>query len=67
MSPETERLSVRVLRQDKLALRQLAAAEGEAMAVILRRLIRQAAQERGLWSPYGPGRRSDEAPDAVGR
>ena len=48
---ETERLSLKVLRRDKEALRRLAAVEGEAMAVVVRRLIRRAAQERGLWSP----------------
>lgn len=50
---ETERLTLRVLRRDKDALRRLAAAEGEAMSVIVRRLLRQAARQRGLWPPAG--------------
>lgn len=54
---ETERLSLKVLRRDKDALRRLAAAEGEAMAVVVRRLIRRAACERGLLSPAGQDRR----------
>ena len=56
---ETERLSLKVLRRDKEALRRLAAVEGEAMAVVVRRLIRRAAQERGLWRPAN-GRDSDQ-------
>ena len=48
---ETERLALNVLRRDKDALRQLAAVEGEAMSVVVRRLIRQAARERGLLPP----------------
>jgi hypothetical protein len=47
----TERLALKVLQRDKEALRRLAAAEGEAMSVVVRRLIRQAARERGLWPP----------------
>ena len=45
---ETERLAFSVLRRDKDLLRRLAVIEGEAMAVVMRRLIRQAARERGL-------------------
>ena len=37
-----------MLQRDKEALRRLAAVEGEAMSVVVRRLIRQAARERGL-------------------
>jgi hypothetical protein len=48
---EIERLALRVLRRDKEALRRLAAAEGEAMSVIVRRLIRREAQRRGLLPP----------------
>lgn len=43
-----ERLALKVLQRDKEALRRLAAVEGEAMSVVVRRLIRQAARERGL-------------------
>lgn len=50
---ETERLSLKVLRRDKDALRRLAATEGEAMAVVVRRLIREAAQARGLLATAG--------------
>jgi hypothetical protein len=54
MSAKTERLSVKVLQADKMALEQMAKADGESMAVIVRRLIREAAKERGL-SPTNPG------------
>jgi len=46
---KTERLALTVLKRDKEALRRIAAAEGEAMAVVVRRLIRQEARHRGLW------------------
>jgi hypothetical protein len=45
---ETERLALKVLQRDKEVLRRLAQAEGEAMAVVVRRLIRKEARERGL-------------------
>lgn len=52
-----ERLTVSLLQRDKEALRRLAKAEGEAMAVVLRRLIRQAAKqlvaEEGRDAPTG--------------
>ena len=51
MRYKNERLVVKMLPSDKAALRRLAAAEGEAMAVIVRRLIREAAGRRGLWPP----------------
>jgi hypothetical protein len=47
---ETERLALKVLKRDKEALRRMAAVEGEAMSVVVRRLIRKAAHERGLLS-----------------
>jgi hypothetical protein len=49
MAHDTERLALNVLRRDKEALRRLAAREGEAMAVVVRRLIRNEAQRHGLW------------------
>ena len=45
-----ERLSLKVLRKDKDALRRLAAAEGESMSVVVRRLIREAILKRRLWT-----------------
>ena len=56
---ETERLSFKVLQRDKDALRRLAVVEGAAMSVVVRRLIRQAARERGLLPPVA---RDAEAP-----
>lgn len=44
-----EKLSVNVLPCDKAILRRMAATDGETMAVLVRRLIRQEARERGLW------------------
>ena len=40
MKAETEKLIVKLLRADKLALQQMAQAEGEPIAVIVRRIIR---------------------------
>lgn len=45
MNSKTERLSVNLLRRDKCALERLANREGEAMAVVVRRLIRNAVRE----------------------
>ena len=51
MQHKDERLVLKVLPAHKMALRLLADAEGEAMAVIVRRLIRIAAHRRGFWPP----------------
>jgi len=42
-------LTVAVMGVHKRALERLAEQDGETQAVIVRRLIRQEAQERGLW------------------
>lgn len=49
MQRYTEDLVLKVLPTGKSALRRLAADEGEAMAVVVRRLIRDAARERGFY------------------
>jgi len=48
---DVDRLALKLPRRDKEALRTLAQTEGEAMAVIVRRLIRQAAERQGLLPP----------------
>lgn len=53
MDVQTEPLNIRVQTEHKKALRALARLEGETMSVVLRRLIRQAAQERGVWPEIG--------------
>jgi hypothetical protein len=45
---KTERLAIKVLVADKQALSRLADADGEAMAVVMRRLIREEASRHGL-------------------
>lgn len=45
MNNRFTRLSVNLLHRDKAALRRLAKLAGESMAVTIRRLIRDAAQE----------------------
>ena len=47
MVPRTERLTLTVLKSDKDGLRRLAAMEGEAVAVLVRRLIRRELKARG--------------------
>ncbi len=42
MQGETEKLIVQVKRADKLALERIAQAEGEAVSVIVRRMLKQA-------------------------
>lgn len=56
MIDQTERLGFRVLRRDKEALQRLADMEGEAMSVIMRRLIRKEAQRHGLWRVHEAGK-----------
>jgi hypothetical protein len=48
MDNKTERLGLRVLPSDKQALEQIAQIEGEAMAVVVRNLIRRRARELGV-------------------
>jgi hypothetical protein len=48
MSPKIERLTLKMLRTDKLALRRLAAIEGEPMSVVVRRILRTELESRGL-------------------
>ena len=45
MLQKTERITVMVLPRDKKALERIARSEGEAMAVVLRRMIRARARE----------------------
>jgi hypothetical protein len=48
MEIKSERLSVKLLPADKAALVQIARAEGEAIAVVVRKLIRSRAKELGI-------------------
>jgi hypothetical protein len=50
---EREHIGVAALPAHKAALRRLAAANGESMAVVVRRLIREEAQRCGCWPPTG--------------
>jgi hypothetical protein len=49
-----EHLGIVMLASHKTALEKLARANGEAMAVVLRRLIREEAERRGLWPDPTP-------------
>ena len=51
MFAEIESLNVKVLKSHKIALKNLARLEGEPMSVVLRGLIRNEAQKRGVWPP----------------
>jgi len=57
---KSKRLTVKVLPSDKEAIEQMAQAEGEPVAVIVRRLIRQEAQRRGLLEPPATARGQEE-------
>ena len=48
MPIDTERLSLKILQTDKLALRSLAQAEGEPMSVVIRRILRNELKQKGL-------------------
>ncbi len=59
---KTERLSVKVLPEHKQAVEEMARAEGEAVATVVRRLIKSEAQRRGLWpSQIEPGQGCGDA------
>lgn len=45
------RLSLKILRIDSETLKQIAALEGETVAVVVRRLIRQYIQDRAVATP----------------
>jgi hypothetical protein len=55
-----------VLPKHKEALRLLAEANGEAMSVTMRRLIREEAQRRGLW-PFPGDVTQDQPQEAEGK
>jgi len=46
---KTERLAVKVLPAHKMAIESMAKADGEPVVIIVRRLIRGAAKQRGFW------------------
>jgi len=46
---EIKRLTVNILKRDKDALRTLAQRRGESVAVVVRQIIRDALQERGVY------------------
>ena len=48
MPIDTERLSLKILQTDKLALRRLARAQGESMSVLVRRILRDELRRHGL-------------------
>jgi len=58
-------LTLKMLRRDKEALERLAALEGEPMAVVVRRLIRDAARDRGLWPPQNARPRAAQPQEEV--
>ena len=47
---ERQHIGIVALPAHKEALRRLAHANGETMAVVVRRLIREEAQRRGMWA-----------------
>lgn len=56
---KTERLGLVLTPTEKATVVQLAEAEGGlSLAALVRRLIREAACERGLWPPSGNGQPS---------
>lgn len=65
---KSERLIIKILPDQKAALEAIARAEGEPVAVVMRRLIRVEAAQRGVL-PAEPTRApadQPEAPDAEG-
>jgi hypothetical protein len=58
-------LSFKVLREHKIALNALATLEGECTSVILRRLIRVAAEENGVWPESLPNQKLEITQEQV--
>jgi predicted transcriptional regulator len=50
MSLEMQTIVLKVSPEHKSAVQRIAAADREPVAVIMRQLIRQEAQRRGLWA-----------------
>ncbi len=44
-----ERIAILLLPAHRKAIERIAEADGEPMSVVLRRLVREEARERGLW------------------
>ena len=63
MIPQTDRLSFKMLRVDKAALRQCALAQGETMSVIVRRILRDGLKRRGFWPPNDDRQRQTREAD----
>jgi hypothetical protein len=49
MATRNELLNIKVLPEHKIALKELAILESESMSVVLRRMIKQSAIEKGVW------------------
>jgi len=56
---KSERLIIKVLPDQKAALEAIAQAEGEPVAVVLRRLIRNETTRRGLSTSKSQGAQHD--------
>jgi len=46
MKRQVDRLNLKILKNDKIALMQIARAEGESMSVLVRKLIRQEIEKK---------------------
>lgn len=57
MKKTYEKINIKVTHEQKVALRNLASDEGEAMSVVVRRLISKEAKKHGLWPEQIPYRK----------
>lgn len=48
MKCQVDRLNLKIMKTDKIALMQIARAEGESMSVLVRKLIRQEIEKKRL-------------------
>ena len=65
---KTERLGLVVSRSEKEALERLAELEGGlSQAALLRRLIRKAAEQQGIWVPTAPLSAANPTPGGSGQ
>lgn len=65
MGRDREHLAVIILPAHKAVLRRLAEANGEAVAVVVRRLIREEGERRGLWPIQAGQAQEGAAEDAA--
>ncbi len=68
MLVKLERLSLKILQSEKVALRRLAMVEGEPMSVVIRHILREELKRRNMLNPSPePTPNQQEAQNGTGQ